>query len=85
MRRSALTLGIPVICALLGVTLIGAAGRADDTPPPIALAVATTPTTRPAPAAELLVSVAPFDLEAINTQTRPRRVGRAPPRPAPSS
>jgi 3D (Asp-Asp-Asp) domain-containing protein len=64
MRRSALHLGIPVVCALLGVTLIGASGRADDTDglPEIAMAVsAATPTTRPAAAAatELLVSAAP--------------------------
>ena len=59
MRRSALHLGIPVVCALLGVTLIGASGRADDTDrlPEIAMAVSATPTTRPAAVpTELLVS-----------------------------
>jgi 3D (Asp-Asp-Asp) domain-containing protein len=30
MRRSALHLGIPLLCALLGVTLVGASGKADD-------------------------------------------------------
>jgi 3D (Asp-Asp-Asp) domain-containing protein len=52
MRRSALHLGIPLLCALLGVTLVGASGRADDsdapaaaTLPDLAMAVST-----PAPA-----------------------------------
>ena len=50
MRRSALHLGIPLLCALLGVTLVGASGRADDgesSPSPAALpelAMAVTPT-----------------------------------------
>ena len=78
MRRSALHLGIPVVCALLGVTLIGASGRADDTDrlPELALAVTSTPgqsaasprilpTTRPtARLTELLVTAAPVKVQA---------------------
>jgi 3D (Asp-Asp-Asp) domain-containing protein len=71
MRRSALHLGIPIVCALLGVMLVGASGKAEDaTPaasplPELAMAVTqtpaiATPTTRPAAApVELLISVAP--------------------------
>jgi 3D (Asp-Asp-Asp) domain-containing protein len=70
MRRSALPFGIPVICALLGVTLIGAAGRADDTDGlPLAMAVVTPPTTRPAPPTELLVSVAPVSIDPATSAT----------------
>jgi 3D (Asp-Asp-Asp) domain-containing protein len=56
MRRSALHLGIPVVCALLGVVLVGASGKADDAAPaPVALpelamAVTRMPTAMPSPA-----------------------------------
>ncbi len=53
MRRSALHLGIPLLCALLGVTLVGASGKADDNHhqgdaaavalPELAMAVTPTP------------------------------------------
>ena len=51
MRRSALHLGIPLLCALLGVTLVGANGKADDNHqsgasvalPELAMAVTPTP------------------------------------------
>ena len=78
MRRSALHLGIPLVCALLGVLLIGASGKADDTAAPeLAMAVTRTPaamptpapleapTTRPAAAAvaEMLITSAPIRVE----------------------
>ena len=59
MRRSALHLVIPIVCALLGVTLIGASGKADDAAPAqpptaslpeLAMAVTRTPAEMPAPA-----------------------------------
>jgi 3D (Asp-Asp-Asp) domain-containing protein len=58
MRRSALHLVIPIVCALLGVTLIGASGKADDaapapqssTLPELAMAVTSTPAKMPVPA-----------------------------------
>jgi len=57
MRRSALQFVIPVLCALLGVTLVGASGKADDAaptpdvlPPELAMAVTRTPTAMPTPA-----------------------------------
>ena len=57
MRRSALHFGIPVVCTLLGVVLVGASGKADDAAPIIspaplpelAMAVSRTPTEMPAP------------------------------------
>jgi 3D (Asp-Asp-Asp) domain-containing protein len=55
MRRSALHLGIPIVCALLGVMLIGASGKADDAAPApaplpeLAMAVTRTPMAMPAP------------------------------------
>ena len=79
MRRSALHFGIPIGCALLGVTLVGASGKADDGAPAssassplpeLAMAVSQspaipTPTTRPAAApVELLTSVAPAPAKA---------------------
>jgi 3D (Asp-Asp-Asp) domain-containing protein len=66
MRRSALHFGIPIVCALLGVTLVGASGKAEDAArspapaasslPELAMAVTptpviATPTTRPTAAA----------------------------------
>ena len=78
MRRSALHIGIPIVCALLGVTLVGASGKAEDAArspasvalPELAMAVTptpimtiATPTTRPA-APELLISVAPAKAES---------------------
>ena len=83
MQRSALHLGIPVVCALLGVMLIGASGRADDTDrlPDLALAASTTPgrsvvppgmhspTTRPTDSlSELLVTAAPVKLDPAPAQ-----------------
>ena len=65
MRRSALHLGIPLLCALLGVTLVGASnGRADDSDssPAIALpelAMAVTPAPAPGAKAPGLAVVAP--------------------------
>jgi len=60
MRRSALQLGIPIVCALLGVVLVGASGKADGgapvaTParaalPELAMAVTGMPTEMPTPA-----------------------------------
>ena len=61
MRRSALHLGIPLVCALLGVMLIGASGKADDAAPApasppslllpeLAMAVTRTPAALPMPA-----------------------------------
>src|SRR5688572_11676447 len=46
MRRSALQFGNPIVCALLGVLLVGASGKADDAAAPLALpelAMAVTP------------------------------------------
>src|SRR5688500_6080585 len=86
MRRSALHLGIPVICALLGVTLIGASGRADDTDrlPDLALAASSragrsaappriVPTTRPtASLDELLITAAPVKVEPTPERASPK-------------
>jgi 3D (Asp-Asp-Asp) domain-containing protein len=55
MRRSALHFGIPLLCALLGVTLVGASGKADDGQPrgalpELAMAVTAAPAAMPMPA-----------------------------------
>ncbi|MEA2736664.1 MAG: hypothetical protein QOE14_3115 [Humisphaera sp.] len=74
MRRSALHFSIPIACALLGLTLIGASGRADEprqTSPQMLMAVKPTP--RPAAAipaqstnaAELLVTAAPTRIGSV--------------------
>src|SRR5688572_12061469 len=65
MRRSALQFGIPIVCALLGVLLVGASGKADDAAAPLALpelAMAVTP----APAA--LPMPAPLAPQAPTTR-----------------
>jgi 3D (Asp-Asp-Asp) domain-containing protein len=55
MRRSALHLGIPLVCALFGVVLVAASGKADDSQqsapalPELAMAVAPAPTALPMP------------------------------------
>ena len=63
MRRSALHLGIPLLCALLGVTLVGANGKADDNhPSDVASAL---------PDLAMAVTPAPASIELSPTTTRP--------------
>jgi 3D (Asp-Asp-Asp) domain-containing protein len=81
MRRSALHFGIPVVCALLGVMLIGASGRADDTDrlPELALAASSTPGQSAAPP-RMLPTTRPIDsLNELLVSAAPVKVRPAPP------
>ena len=70
------------MCALLGVTLIGASGRADDaapspTLPELAMAVESRPSPRPAP--EMLITAAPVK---VDPAAPPKASAPAAPKPA---
>ena len=73
MRRSALHFTIPLACALIGVMLVSATGKADGTQPLPELAMAVTAS--PAPSLEMMATPALAPAPQRTPSTRPAAAG----------